>query len=485
MHAAAESLLIVENGQLCIGQHHTIESKELEAVLEMNMLVLKVLKLENEPTWSLDVYEKIAHYLAKEECQLTEFHLRNIAMNDGNVAEIAEALVDNQSVETLTLNEAHLTSFGLVAIVNSLATHNFLLSLNLQNNDVLMQDNSDAINALSRFLKSRGCNLRSLNLMNCGIDDDVMDVLSEGLLHNYTLVQLNVGRNPLTRRGMSSLTHGLTKNPYSRVCALQIPNIPLDEMGTSHVSEIMETGRLQGLWLQANAEKLLVQNLQTHCPNLVLLAIKGTAVDVSVLCSGLSNLHHLHFLILSSCRINDTGMELIGDYLTLAHNLVYLCLADNPIGLGGVERLATVLEHNQVLAGLNLGRISLFQPETFRKDEGLQCDLGLKFLAEKMKNNRELICINVQGRLSSASKSIKEFGCPLTQTGALDRLKLCLNLTKSKVVVYGYLCKNLAARAVDFRYLFLLLHEFCGNESLAPDFYDAKLGKSRFEEEDD
>ena len=94
-----------------------------------------------------------------------------------------ELLSSNQlNCPTLHLGENKPTSFGLIALFESLEINKTLKNLYL--NDTLIQD--EVAKAINRTLIKNNT-LELLNIGNCGLDDESISLIKYGLMYNKNL----------------------------------------------------------------------------------------------------------------------------------------------------------------------------------------------------------------------------------------------------------------------------------------------------------
>jgi hypothetical protein len=120
---------------------------------------------------------------------------------DKFIARLAQLLEDSPSLRVLGLRMNGVDSFALAEIADALVENQVLERLDLSGNP-LCTEASEArqshlgIRVLARALRS-GCSLAELDLSFCGLDESAANVLMQAVACNKKLRRINLGGNPI------------------------------------------------------------------------------------------------------------------------------------------------------------------------------------------------------------------------------------------------------------------------------------------------
>lgn len=159
---------------------------------------------------------------------LTQLDLSSSTINDFGF--LAQALIVNNTLRELNLNNSGVKDEALILIANALKHNTGLTSLELQNNDISASGNA----ALCAALKVN-VSLTSLDLSMNKIRDEGVIALSELLLVNKTLMHLYIFSNTVTKPGAQALAQTLAVNT-----ALKIINFhgnPISSIGMFYLTQ--------------------------------------------------------------------------------------------------------------------------------------------------------------------------------------------------------------------------------------------------------
>lgn len=130
----------------------------------------------------------------------------NTFSQDG-VQDIEVMLTHNGYIETLILDQNHLSDIHLEIIVRGLRHHNTLVELSLDTNDIT----DIGLHCIVEFLQQND-SLRSLNLNSNNISDSGPSELSDVLSHRQFLRELYLSNNRITNISIDAIIHMLKKN---------------------------------------------------------------------------------------------------------------------------------------------------------------------------------------------------------------------------------------------------------------------------------
>lgn len=122
---------------------------------------------------------------------------------------IAKLLENNNSIVTLVISSNQLQDDGIENICNSLEKNNSLTTLISDNNYIT----SKGAKFLGKLIQNEGNLISIINLANNLIDDECVDVISQGVVKSEALVVLNLERNGyLTQKGRKYLLENSFKS---------------------------------------------------------------------------------------------------------------------------------------------------------------------------------------------------------------------------------------------------------------------------------
>lgn len=191
-----------------IFQNNTIQHLKLLYCISHDYEIYEIAKSlkSNKTLLSLD----ISHYVYK----FNEYPTNNIEYNDP-IEELAEAILYNNTLQSLNLSFNTMFSHNMISIIESLKTNTGLQNLNLGNIKFseemgfmlasVLEINTTLLsldlyhceipkNSFIAIIKSLKVNrsLQYLNLSSNNIDDDIIDQIIESVNKNLTLEYLNV-----------------------------------------------------------------------------------------------------------------------------------------------------------------------------------------------------------------------------------------------------------------------------------------------------
>ena len=174
--------------------------------------------------------EAIAALLQDPNCGLTELKLSNIGFSNDSIQQIVNGLKDNTTVKCLSLSSnkiersgcesiiylmqspgCGITSLDLgrcginnesaAKIVRSLAGNTKLEHLDLAGNDI----GRPGCESIVRLLQDPSCNINSLDLGSCGLQNDLTTKLVSSLIGNTKMAKLGLSDNSIGRSGCESI----------------------------------------------------------------------------------------------------------------------------------------------------------------------------------------------------------------------------------------------------------------------------------------
>lgn len=302
--------------------------------------------------------------------------------------------------------------------------------------------------AISYILK-KNLPLTILNLNNCKLSEEQIEILSDALKKNVFLFSLNLSKNKIGSEGGLVLAEALK---YSRnLTTLIIKLNDLENEGTIAI---------------ANALKFKALKLNNTLTTLNLGKNKIGKEGAIALAEAL-NMTILSDLSLYDNRISNKGAKALADVLKENDCLTSLNLSSNRINNEGAKNLAESLKTNNTLTILKLNN------NKFNED-------GIKALGEAIRLNNSLInleinCINSQKKIAKIVNTFKS----IEKTIKRNKIKLEDLKEHALEIFKKYNCENDNKTSSEeyfekvplyvFKYLFSL------NENIVAKFFNNML----------
>lgn len=164
------------------------------------------------------------------------FLLHNNVRDDGCV-EIANALHQNQSIQTLCLCANNIFPKGAKAIATAISLKtSSLIELNLNGNRI---GNFGCCAIANALLTNQS--LRKLLLASNGIFQEGANELANALHHNSTLLELSLECNNIKRGGCASITNLLLTPNHSQLKMLDLSGNHVGEIGAQQMARVIAT----------------------------------------------------------------------------------------------------------------------------------------------------------------------------------------------------------------------------------------------------
>ena len=193
---------------ICIAQN-AVGNSGLESILEAFSV--------NHAITTLDLHSnridnagaaKVAVFLTTNATLRQLILDENHGIESEGTKEIALALLQNSSLEVLSLKSCSVGAKGAERFATVLSQNTTLKELNLCGN---VDIGDDAVELISRGLKINS-SLLKLDLSSCGIGDEGCSSLAHVLRENTTLVHLALHKNEIGNGGALALSETLAKN---------------------------------------------------------------------------------------------------------------------------------------------------------------------------------------------------------------------------------------------------------------------------------
>ncbi|XP_066475780.1 NACHT, LRR and PYD domains-containing protein 12-like [Tiliqua scincoides] len=333
-------------------------------------------------TLTADGCEELSRVLITNQT-LVHLDLSENTLEDSGTKRLCEALRHPDcKLQSLSLFNCNIKAASWRDLSSVLSTNQNLTNLLLYYNEL----RDSGLKLLCEGLKHPNCRLERiseyLRLSTCKLTAGCCKELSQVLITNHTLVNLDLSENKLGNSGTEQLCEAL-RHPACQLQNLNLENCYISAASCGYLSSVFSTNQnLMALHLSKNklrdsGLKLLCKGLKHPDCRLQTIGFDGCQLTAtccedlsSVLCSNQS----LEKLDLSGNKLGDRGMKLLcGALKHPSSHLQQLWLRDCELSSACCEDLSSALSTNQTLSNLELGGNELG-------------DLGLKLLCDGLKH---------------------------------------------------------------------------------------------------
>ncbi|XP_055404758.1 NACHT, LRR and PYD domains-containing protein 14 isoform X2 [Bubalus kerabau] len=270
----------------------------------------KLQKLRLRFTSFPDICQGISGSLTHNQ-NLIHLDLKGSDIGDDGVKSLCEALKHPDcKLQNLSLESCDLTTVCCLNISKALVRSQSLLSLNLSTNNLL----DDGVKLLCEGLMHPKCNLEKLSLRRCHFTSLSSESLSTSLLHNKSLMHLDLGSNCLQDDGVKLLCDAF-RHPSCNLQDLELMGCVLTSACCLDLaSAILNNPNLQSLDLgnndlQDDGVKFLFEALRHPNCNIQRLGLEHCGLT-SLCCKDLSStLSSNQSLIKISLTLNTLERE--------------------------------------------------------------------------------------------------------------------------------------------------------------------------------
>ncbi|XP_062394323.1 protein NLRC5-like [Sardina pilchardus] len=272
-----------------------------------------------------------------------ELDVRNNIAGESAQNLLSATLEDpHRNVETLQLNQCHLSKASCEMIASVLQRTSTLRELDMSNNNL----EDEGLQDLCVGLIDPECQLETLRLAGCNLSDWSCNTVATLLKSPNSLIELDLSHNDLGSRGIPFLALGLG-SPHSKLQTLRL-NQCLSKVSCEMITALLQrTITLRELDMSNN--KLEGEVLQK---------LSVTLRDPQC---------QLETLRLANCNLSDWSCGIVAAVLQSPNTLIELDLSDNDLGDGGVTFLSKGLcSPNNKLQTLRLCKCGI-------SDDGYVC----------------------------------------------------------------------------------------------------------------
>ncbi|XP_067916080.1 NACHT, LRR and PYD domains-containing protein 3-like isoform X3 [Heterodontus francisci] len=181
---------------------------------------------------------------------LTELNLSENKLGDLGVKQLSEAMSNPDcKIQELKLSKVGLTSSCVKDLVSTLSVYRSLTVLDLGDNKL----GDSGIKQLSMALSNPNCKIQKLQLCENGLSASSTKDLISALSTNWSLIELDLGRNKLRDAGVKPLSEALN-NPNCKIQKLWLDDTRLtDSCAEDLASAVKENRSLTVLNLDSNS----------------------------------------------------------------------------------------------------------------------------------------------------------------------------------------------------------------------------------------
>ena len=330
--------------------------------------------------------------------------------DEADAEALARALEVNTSLTTLSLEEVRILSLaGVHRVANALASHSNFRRLTLYDNRLGDDGVAVVIQALSkhRYMLTENLPYSLGNFTNslqaiciCGnqVGDQGAYWIAQALLHNPSIVELDLSSNEIGEQGAIYLANSLPRSNIStlilngngtrargaaafaralqlshKVNVLGLCGNDIGDEGTELLCEVAKTHPgLKALLLEDNfiRDRGMFAVAEAHRANrrLGMMEVSWNCISpkaMQFLSRGLGNIIYLY---LDHCEIGDFHMEILANSMSRNRTTKTIFLEGNKVGLLGTKYMAKALTENDCLEGIFLdgNRISNEGAKVFR-----------------------------------------------------------------------------------------------------------------------
>ena len=205
--------------------------------------------------------------------------------------------------------------------------------------------------------------------------DEGVKYISEGLIKNKSLMELNIENNKISNNGLRSLSYALKENKNflklnfsSNLCTDIDDNTFClfdrcsevkfygNKMSKDAIMRMINGGKNNKIMklIRFSIDNQKVFKFKTENPNIKILNLEYNRINLSLM-SCLLTLPNLTHLILTDNKINDEeAIELFNNLIEIKTKIKYLKLPSNKISVNGAKKIGEFLEKNNTLKHLNL-----------------------------------------------------------------------------------------------------------------------------------
>ncbi|XP_076989655.1 NACHT, LRR and PYD domains-containing protein 4 [Tamandua tetradactyla] len=252
---------------------------------------------------------------------LKYLNLSNMGLSHNEVKFLCDTLSQPTcNVEELLLTKCCLSADDCEVLVSVLNSNKKLKHLNVAHNCL-----DKGMDLLCEALRHPDCTLETLVLTYCNLSGSCWENLSEALLHNKSLIHLDLSANALEDNGFKLLCE-VFKHTNSHLQSLCLVKCLITAEGCRYLASVL-----------------------THNQNLRYLEIGCNPIEddgVKLLCKALTHPNcHIKNLGLDACGLTSACCEDLSSALSSSTTLERLSLTQNELGHDGVVALCEALRH--------------------------------------------------------------------------------------------------------------------------------------------
>ncbi|KAF9378669.1 hypothetical protein CPB97_009423 [Podila verticillata] len=320
----------------------------------------------NMKTFKLDrcAVSQSAYKILLDACThnktITSLTINRSVVNDKIMRYLSKMLAKNNTIKELDLSNNRITAQGIEHLAEALTLNKTLIRLCVQSNNI---KRAGAPFLASILIKNRV--IRHLNVGSNGLGAEGVTEIAESIKYNRALNSLSLDLNEMGSQGAAALAKALFTNRH--LTHLYVPHNNIGDQGVKDLCKSLEHNQfLISLDLEFNhignhqsvigmqaLAKVLKTNTRLREINLAFNTLAPEAIQA--LMEGMSVNSTLESIMFTNCGISTEGAIAMAKVLPSTKGLQNLGLTANPdIGVEGYWALATSLEKNQFLKGIQL-----------------------------------------------------------------------------------------------------------------------------------
>lgn len=304
-----------------------------------------------------------------------------------HIRALADAVRDNQSLESLTLDVMSMTAPDSVYVLESIVEHKTLVTLQLSRVKVDDRYHEPYATRVRQLLTKPDSTLTALNVSRTEVNDIMARAIADSLMTNQTVTTLNLSMTTMTSEGTQSILQSLQAN--TTVTSLDLSEVSLvDKQIVDMLGEALhslKSLRVSTTMMGDNISILfaaILANNQTM-ESLDISSNEISQSSATVLADLLLTHPTLQTLNISDCSLHEESAIHVFESLRVNHTLTTLhASAYSRNAQKSIVVLADVLKTNQSLRTLDLAMVNI-------KDEGVMA------LADALRHNHTLTSLDL------------------------------------------------------------------------------------------
>lgn len=167
--------------------------------------------------------------------KLASIEISHCNLSDESMAYLGEVIKANPAIDSIDLSHNNITSSGTIHIFCSIRSTTAFAKINLGFNSLV----DKCLEPLMKLLKN-GLKIKNLDLTSCGLTNEAIYIISQGLEGDGNIELLNVSKNKgITIKSLDYLINHFRKSAISNII---INETEIDSRRTPELINIMKVG---------------------------------------------------------------------------------------------------------------------------------------------------------------------------------------------------------------------------------------------------